>query len=148
MKIAIVVSRFNEAVNQRLLNSTVARLEEKGVIRANLDIRWVPGAVEIPLVAKKMAKTGHYSAIIVLGTVIRGQTDHYEYVCQQVSYGCQKVALEHEIPVIFGVLTVNNRQQALARSGGDHSDKGHACADAALEMIEVLAKESLETALV
>ena len=98
----------------------------------------VPGAIEIPLVAKLLAESNRYKAIIALGAVIRGETSHYDYVCDQVSQGCQKVMLDFNIPVIFGVLTTENEEQALARVGGVHGHKGIDAADAALEMIQVV----------
>ena len=140
MKIAIVVGRFNEIVTQRLLEGTLERLKELQVGPESIDIAWVPGAVELPLIAQQYAKRNQYHAIICLGVVIRGETDHYDYVCQQASSGCQQVALQHNIPVIFGVLTTHNREQALARSGGAHSHKGRDCADAAVDMIKLIQK--------
>ena len=135
MKIAIITSRFNEKVTQRLFDGAKQRLAELDVPAENIREFWVPGAIEIPLIAQRLAKTKSYDAIITLGVVIRGETNHYDYVCQQVSYGCQKIALENDVPVIFGVLTTENAEQALARAGGDHSHKGIECVDAAMEMI-------------
>ncbi|MGB6976649.1 MAG: 6,7-dimethyl-8-ribityllumazine synthase, partial [Gammaproteobacteria bacterium] len=98
----------------------------------------VPGAVEIPVTAQQLANTGNYDAIICLGAVIRGETDHYEYVCHQVSDGCQRVALDHHLPVIFGILTTDTVEQALARAGGSHGHKGRESADAALAMVAIM----------
>ena len=137
-RIAIVVSRFNEEITQQLLDGALQCLKEKGWRSEDVQVKWVPGAVEIPLMAQQMAATHSFAAVIALGCVIRGETDHYDYVCQQVSYGCQKVALTFSLPVIFGVLTTHTEEQALARSGGEHSDKGRECVLAALEMIEAL----------
>lgn len=136
MNIAIITSRFNEKVTQRLFDGAKQRLAELDVPAENIHEFWVPGAVEIPLIAQRLAKAQKYDAIITLGAVIRGETDHYDYVCQQVSYGCQRVALENDVPVIFGVLTTENAEQAFARAGGDHSHKGIESADAAVEMIK------------
>lgn len=138
MQIAIVVSRFNQEITQRLLEGTLTRLNERGVLPSQIETVWVPGAVELPLVAQQFARRGTIDAVICLGAVIRGDTDHYDYVCQQVSYGCQRVALTHNLPVIFGVLTTQNTIQARARVGGNHGHKGHDAADAALSMIEVM----------
>jgi len=143
--IAIIVSRFNQPVTERLLKGAKNRLVERGIADSEVDVVWVPGAIEIPLMAKQLTKTGHYAAIICLGVVIRGETDHYDYVCQQVSYGCQKVALTYDIPVIFGVLTTATKEQAFARAGGEHSDKGGESVDAAIEMIALLEATTKKT---
>lgn len=135
MKIAVITSRFNESVTTKLFEGCVQRLEELGVTLGDDDIRWVPGAVEIPLIAQRYAKKS-YDAIICLGAVVRGETTHYDYVCQQVSYGCQRVALDYDIPVIFGVLTTENGAQAFDRVGGAHGHKGRDAAEAAVEMIQ------------
>lgn len=137
--IAIIVSRFNEKVTQALLEGATTRLQELNFRTGDICIKTVPGAVEIPLVAQRLARSGNYQAIITLGAVIRGETTHYDYVCQQVSDGCQSVMLENDLPVIFGVLTTENGEQALARCGGSHSNKGRECADAAVEMVALLA---------
>ena len=136
MNIGIITSRFNKKVTQQLFDGAMQRLTDLGVSAEGIHEFWVPGAVEIPLIAQRLARTKQYAAIITLGAVIRGETDHYEYVCQQVSYGCQRVALENDIPVIFGILTTENAEQALARAGGSHSHKGIESADAAIEMIK------------
>jgi 6,7-dimethyl-8-ribityllumazine synthase len=135
-RIAIVVSRFNTEVTEKLLAGAVTRLDELGITASH--VSWVPGAVEIPIVAQQLAKSQRYDAIIALGAVIRGETTHYDYVCQQVSYGCQKIALDQQLPVIFGVLTTENDEQALERVGGSHGHKGRDAADAAIEMIQLL----------
>lgn len=136
--IALVVSRFNEPVTQKLYEGALLRLKELEFSENQVAVVWVPGAIEIPLAAKQLAKTTTYGAIVCLGAVILGETDHYDYVCQQVSYGCQKVALECNIPVIFGVLTTENTEQALARAGGGHGHKGREAIDCAFEMVSVL----------
>lgn len=137
---AIVVSEFNTDITSKLLSGALEQLQSKGVNSGCIDVIRVPGAVEIPLTAKLLAKTERYAAIICLGAVIRGDTDHYDYVCQQVSYGCQKVMLKYEVPVIFGVLTTNNEQQALDRVGGKEGHKGKDAADAAIAMVDVVNK--------
>jgi len=136
--IAIVVSRFNEIITQRLLKGALERLQELNFSAEKITTLWVPGAVEIPLTAQRLARTKRYDAIICLGAVIRGETSHYDYVCDQVSTGCQKVALENNLPVIFGVLTTENETQALERTGGTCGHKGREAVDAAMEMIAVL----------
>lgn len=136
--IAIVISRFNEEVTTRLHQGAIRRLQELGFSDEWVTSTWVPGAVEIPLVAQHLARTEIYEAIICLGAVIRGETGHYDYVCDQVSAGCQRVALENDLPVIFGILTTDNEAQALARAGGNHSDKGRESVDAAIEMVAIL----------
>jgi len=136
--IALVVSRFNEEITQALYAGALARLAELNFADEHITVIWVPGAVEIPLVAQRLACSNAYEAIICLGAVIRGETSHYDYVCDQVSSGCQKVALEHDIPVIFGILTTENDEQALDRAGGKHGNKGRDAVDTALEMVSVL----------
>lgn len=138
MKIAIVVSRFNESITTALLSGCQARLQELGVASSDVATTWVPGAVEIPLVAKRYALTNTVDAIIALGAVIRGETSHYDTVCSQVSEGCQRVSLECGIPVIFGVLTTENGAQARDRIGGAHGHKGRDAADVAVEMANIM----------
>ncbi len=135
-RIALIVSRFNPDITEKLLEGALARMRELSLTHER--IIWVPGAVEIPLMAQHLARTNHYHAIIALGAVIRGETTHYDYVCQQVSTGCQKVALDHHIPVIFGVLTTENEQQAQERVGGAYGHKGCDAVDAAYQMISLL----------
>lgn len=137
LPVGIVVSRFNQTVTELLLEGATVRLQELGF--KPREIVWVPGAVEIPIMTQHLARTGHYEAIICLGAVIKGQTDHYDYVCQQVSYGCQKVALKYHLPIIFGVLTTPNLELALARVGGDSGHAGRDAADTALYMMKTLA---------
>jgi len=138
LSIAIITSRFNEEVTQLLYDGALQRLREKNITEDQLKLIWVPGAIEIPLVAQRLARANSCDAIICLGAVIRGETTHYDYVCRQVSEGCQKVALENDVPVIFGVLTTENKAQALDRLGGNHGHKGFDAVDAALEMIAVM----------
>ncbi len=136
-KVGIVISLFNEEVTTLLLEGTINRLQELGFKNENVTIIKVPGAIEIPLTAKLLAQSKQYKAIICLGCVIRGETDHFDYVCQQVSQGCQKVMLKFNLPVIFGVLTTHTIHQALERVGGYHGHKGRDAAEAAACMIEV-----------
>ncbi len=136
-RIAIATSQFNETVTQGLYDGALAGFESH-TEKLQLDSFWVPGAVELPLTAQRLALSGRYDAILCLGAVIRGETDHYDYVCQQVSYGCQKVALDYNIPVIFGILTAQTDELAIARSSADSHNKGTACANAALSFLETL----------
>lgn len=138
-KIGIVVSQFNSDITEKLLAGAKKRLLEKGIAEENINVVKVPGAVEIPLTTLWLASSKQYQAIICLGAVIRGETSHYDYVCQQVSHGCQQVMLEHRLPVIFGILTTDNFIQAEERAGGKHGHKGAEAADAALQMIQVRA---------
>lgn len=135
---AIVISKFNQEITDKLLAGALERFAEKGIFEKNIRIIKVPGAIEIPLIAKKLAETEQYQAIICLGAVIRGDTDHYQYVCHQVSHGCQSVMLTYNIPVIFGILTTENEKQALDRVGGSEGHKGKECADTALEMVDIM----------
>src|SRR5690606_17986785 len=118
IKGAIVVSQFNQSITDKLLEGAVSRLNQLNLNANQITIVNVPGAVEIPLTAKLLAKSEKYDAIICLGAVIRGDTSHYDYVCQQVSQGCQQVMMEFDIPVIFGILTTENEEQAEDRVGG------------------------------
>lgn len=146
MKIAIIVSQFNQEVTSKLREGCLAELNRQGVSMTVRDVIEVPGAVELPLVAQRIAQTGRYNAVICLGAVIRGETDHYDFVCQQVSYGCQRVALDHNFPVIFGVLTTENTAQALDRVGGSHGHKGIDAAKAAIAMIQCVNIGTLQEA--
>ncbi len=138
-KLAIITSRFNAEVTGKLLAGAKERCAELGI--KNLMIIHVPGAVEIPLIAQEIAVSQEYDAIIALGAVIRGETSHYDYVCDQVSQGCQKVMMDFAVPVIFGVLTTENDDQARERIGGKHGHKGRDAVDAACEMICILNHE-------
>ena len=139
-KFCIVVSRFNEFISSKLLSGAIDELKRHGVSENNIDVIWCPGAFEIPLVAKKCAKTSKYSAIIALGAVIKGSTSHYDYVCAEVSKGVASVGLETEIPVIFGVLTTENIEQAIERAGTKAGNKGSDTAKSAIEMVSLLNK--------
>lgn len=135
---AIIVSEFNRHITDKLLEGALSRFYDLGIREKEVFVTHVPGAVEIPLIAQLLAKSKQFHAIICLGAVIRGDTDHYDYVCDQVSQGCQKVMLDHNIPVIFGVLTTHNDEQALARAGGSEGHKGVYCADAAVQMASLV----------
>lgn len=135
-KIAIVVSEFNSLITDKLLEGALEEAKNlDGIIFP--EVYKVPGAVELPFAAKQLAKTKQYDAIILLGCVIQGQTDHYDYVCMQVSQGTQNVMMEYDLPVIFGILTTHNTDQALARVGGDKGHKGKYALRAAVDMIKL-----------
>jgi 6,7-dimethyl-8-ribityllumazine synthase len=135
--IAVVVSQFNETITQDLQQGALDRLHQLGFTSKEVTVVCVPGAIEIPLVAKLLASKNKFGAIIALGAVIRGETSHYDYVCQAVSDGCQRVALEFNLPVIFGVLTTENEIQARERTGGAHGHKGRDAVDCALAMYSI-----------
>lgn len=135
---AIVVSEFNPTITEPLLEGALQRLAELQIAKSHIQVIKVPGAIEIPLTAKLLAKKNQYHVIICLGAVIRGDTDHYNYVCQQVSHGCQRVMLDFEIPIIFGVLTTDTVEQAEDRIGGKDGHKGIEAADAAYQMAIVI----------
>lgn len=132
--IAIIVSTFNEEITNELKNGAIARLIQLGFHDKDLTLIEVPGAIEIPLIANILAKKNQVEAIIALGAVVRGETSHYDYVCDQVSQGCQRVMLDHNVPIIFGVLTTENEEQAWDRLGGKHGHKGREAADCAVMM--------------
>ena len=138
MKIGIVVARFNEFITSKLLSGALDGLKRHEVSEENIDIAWVPGAFEIPLVASKMAQSGRYDAVICLGAVIRGSTSHYDYVCNEVSKGIAQVSLSTALPVLFGVLTTENIEQAIERAGTKSGNKGYECACGAIEMVNLL----------
>lgn len=138
LKFGIVVGRFNEFIGGKLLEGALDGLKRHGANEEDIDIAWVPGAFEIPLVAKKMAKNSKYDAVICLGAVIKGATSHYDYVCSEVSKGIAHVSLESEKPVIFGVLTTNTIEQAIERAGTKAGNKGYECAVSAIEMANLL----------
>lgn len=138
VKIGIVVSRFNEIITNKLLGGAVDGLTRHGVDERNITAAWVPGAFEIPTAALRMAKSGAYDAVICLGCVIRGETTHYDYVCNEVSKGIATVSLESGIPILFGVLTTENIEQAIERAGTKAGNKGYDCAVSAIEMINLI----------
>ncbi len=137
-KIGIIVSRFNEFIGSKLLSGAIDCLKRHDIEDDNITVAWVPGAFEIPLIAKKMAMTGKYDAVICLGAVIRGSTSHYDYVCAEVSKGIASASLETGIPVMFGVLTTDTIEQAIERAGTKAGNKGYDCAASAIEMINVI----------
>ena len=136
--LAIVVSQFNSEITNALLQGALSRLSSVGFNEANITIVEVPGAIEIPLIVQTLADKHFFGAIIALGAVIRGETTHYDYVCQQVSDGCRQAALGCKVPVIFGVLTTENEAQALDRLGGLHGHKGVESVDCALSMYSIM----------
>lgn len=138
IKVGIVVGRFNEFIGSKLLSGAVDALKRHGMNEDDISVAWVPGAFEIPLIAKKMAKSGKYDAVICLGAVIRGATAHFEYVSAEVSKGIAAVGLDAEIPVVFGVLTVDTIEQAIERAGTKAGNKGSEAAVTAIEMINLI----------
>ncbi|MDD3173694.1 MAG: 6,7-dimethyl-8-ribityllumazine synthase [Herbinix sp.] len=138
IKIGIVAARFNEFITSKLLGGAVDALVRHEVKEDNIEVAWVPGAFEIPLIASKMAKSKKYDAIICLGAVIRGSTTHYDYVCSEVSKGIAHVSLNNDIPVMFGVLTTENIEQAIERAGTKAGNKGFDCAVVAIEMVNLI----------
>ena len=138
MKVGIVAARFNEIIVNKLLGGAVDGLVRHGVEEDHITAAWVPGAFEIPLTAQKMAATKKYDAIICVGAVIRGETSHYDYVCNEVSKGIAQVGLASGIPVLFGVVTTENIEQAISRAGSKAGNKGYDCALSAIEMVNLL----------
>lgn len=138
VKVGIVAARFNEFITSKLLDGALDGLKRHDVREEDIHVAWVPGAFEIPLIASKMAKSGKYDAVICLGAVIRGSTSHYDYVCNEVSKGIAAVSLESGIPVMFGVLTTENIEQAIERAGTKAGNKGYDCAVGAIEMINLV----------
>lgn len=136
-KIAIVASRFNEFITSKLIGGAVDCLKRHNVNDDDITLAWIPGAFEIPLIADKMACSGKYDAVICVGAVIRGSTSHYDYVCSEVSKGIATVSLKSGIPVLFGVLTTENIEQAIERAGTKAGNKGYDCAISAIEMINL-----------
>jgi 6,7-dimethyl-8-ribityllumazine synthase len=138
LRFAVVVSRFNHLISARLLDGTVRELEARGCAPDDLHVAWVPGAFEIPLAARALAHTGRYDGIVTLGVVIRGGTPHFDYVCRAVTDGVRDVMRDTGVPVAFGVLTTDDVDQALARTGGAEGNKGEEAARAAVEMARLL----------
>lgn len=138
IRIGIVVARFNEFITSRLLGGAMDGLVRHGMNEEDVDVAWVPGAFEIPLIAKKMAKSGKYDAVIALGAVIRGSTSHYDYVCNEVSKGVAAASMESGVPVMFGVVTTENIEQAIERAGTKAGNKGYDCALGAIEMVNLI----------
>ena len=138
MKIGIVVARFNEFITSKLLGGAMDGLIRHNVSEENIDVAWVPGAFEIPLIASKMAAIKKYDAVLCLGAVIRGSTSHYDYVCNEVSKGIASISLESGIPVMFGVIATENIEQAIERAGTKAGNKGFDCAVSAVEMVNLI----------
>ncbi len=138
LKIAIVASRFNEFIVSKLIGGAQDGLARHGVQEENITLVWVPGAFEIPVIAKKLAASGNYDAVICLGAVIRGATSHYDYVCAEVSKGIASVSLETGVPVMFGILTTDTIEQAIERAGTKAGNKGYDCALGAIEMVNLM----------
>ncbi|MBQ7066600.1 MAG: 6,7-dimethyl-8-ribityllumazine synthase [Lachnospiraceae bacterium] len=138
IKVGIVAARFNEFIVSRLLGGALDGLKRHEVKDDDIDVAWVPGAFEIPLIASKMAKSGKYDMVICLGAVIRGSTSHYDYVCSEVSKGIATVSLQADIPVLFGVLTTDTIEQAIERAGTKAGNKGYDCAVSGIEMVNLI----------
>jgi 6,7-dimethyl-8-ribityllumazine synthase len=143
-RFAVVAARFNEVVTARLVEGALSGFRRHGVSDDDVEVAWVPGSFEIPLVARRLARSGQFDAVVCLGTVIRGETAHFDYVAGEAARGIQRVSLETDVPCIFGVLTTETMDQALDRAGGKHGNKGWDAAMAAMEMaglMDVLPKE-------
>jgi 6,7-dimethyl-8-ribityllumazine synthase len=138
LRIALLASRFNETITRSLLEGALSALRRHGLDDASITVAWVPGAFELPMTAKRLADSGEYDAIVCLGAVIRGATSHYDYVCSQAAAGIARVSLDTGVPVIFGVLTTENIEQAIERSGTKAGNKGFDSAVAAIEMADLL----------
>lgn len=138
IKVGIVAARFNEFIVSKLIDGAMDGLKRHGVKEEDIEIAWVPGAYEIPLIASKMAQSRKYDAVICLGAVIRGATTHYEYVCNEVAKGVATVSINADMPVIFGILTTENIEQAIERAGTKAGNKGFDSAVAAIEMVNLI----------
>ena len=138
IKIGIVAGRFNEFITSKLVEGAMDVLKRNEVLEESIEIAWVPGAFEIPLIVKKMINAKRYDAIITLGAVIKGSTPHFDYVCAEVSKGVAQLSLQYDIPVIFGVLTTNNIEEAIERAGTKAGNKGSEAAFAAIEMANLI----------
>ena len=138
IKVGIVAARFNEFITSKLVGGELDGLKRENVKDEDIDVAWVPGAFEIPLIASKMAKSRKYDAIICVGAVIRGSTSHYDYVCSEVSKGIAQVSLANDLPVMFGVLTTDTIEQAIERAGTKAGNKGFECAQGAIEMVNLI----------
>ena len=138
LRVAIVCARFNEFIVSKLLSGCLDALRRHGAREEDIAVAWVPGAFEIPLAASKLAESGRFDAVIALGAVIRGATSHYDYVCSEVSKGVAQVALNSDIPVMFGVLTTDTIEQAVERAGTKAGNKGSECAQGAIEMVNLI----------
>ena len=138
IKIGIVAARFNEFITSKLLAGAIDGLKRENVSADDIEVGWVPGAFEIPLIASKMANSGRYDAVICLGAVIRGSTSHYDYVCSEVSKGIAQTSLSSGLPILFGVLTTDTIEQAIERAGTKAGNKGFECAQGAIEMVNLI----------
>ena len=138
IRVGIVAARFNEFITSKRVGGALDGLKRHDVKEEDIDVAWVPGAFEIPLIASKMAKSKKYDAVICVGAVIRGSTSHYDYVCSEVSKGIANVSLNSDIPVMFGVLTTDNIEQAIERAGSKAGNKGYECATGAIEMVNLI----------
>ena len=138
IRVGIVTARFNEFITSKLLSGAIDCLKRENVKEEQIEVAWVPGAFEIPLIASKMAQSKKYDAVICLGAVIRGSTSHYDYVCSEVSKGIAQASLSSGIPVMFGVLTTDNIEQAIERAGSKAGNKGFECAQGAIEMVNLI----------
>lgn len=138
IRVGIVAARFNEFITSKLVGGALDGLKRHDVKEEDIDVAWVPGAFEIPLIASKMAKSKKYDAVICVGAVIRGSTSHYDYVCSEVSKGIANVSLNSDIPVMFGVLTTDNIEQAIERAGSKAGNKGYECATGGIEMVNLI----------
>jgi 6,7-dimethyl-8-ribityllumazine synthase len=139
-RVAILVSRYNELITSRLLDGALTCCAEAGIARADVDVVWVPGAFELPVAAAAAAGTRRYACLVALGAVIRGDTPHFDYVAGEAARGLNAVAVQHGLPVGFGVLTVDTMQQAVDRAGGSAGNKGHEAAAAALQAADVISQ--------
>lgn len=142
-KFCIVISRFNDFIGSKLLDGAIDTFKRLNVKDENIDVVWVPGAFEIPLAAQHAAKSKKYDAILALGAIIKGSTDHYDYVCAELSKGIAHISLNYETPVLFGVLTTDNLEQAIERAGTKAGNKGAQCAQSAVETVNVIKKINL-----
>ncbi|MBP8594091.1 MAG: 6,7-dimethyl-8-ribityllumazine synthase [Ruminococcus sp.] len=138
IRIGIVVARFNEFITSKLLGGALDTLKRHDISEDSIDVAWVPGVFEIPLIAQKMASCGKYDAVICLGAIIRGSTSHYDLVCNEAAKGIAQVSLKSGIPVMFGVITTENIEQAIERAGSKAGNKGSECAEGAIEMINLI----------
>ena len=138
LKVGIIVARFNEFIGSKLLSGAIDGLVRHGMNEEDIEVAWVPGAFEIPLTAQKMAQSGKYDAVICVGAVIRGDTSHYDLVCSEAAKGIAQVGLASGVPVLFGVITTENIEQAIARAGSKAGNKGYDCALSAIEMVNLM----------
>lgn len=140
MKVALIASRFNEFIVSKLLSGAQDGLVRHGVAESDIDAYWVPGAFELPLLGQKLAKSGKYDAVICLGAVIRGSTSHYDLVCAETAKGIAQASMSTGVPVLFGVITTENIEQAIERAGSKAGNKGYDCALSAIELVDLMKK--------